>query len=759
MATIKDVAKEAGVSIATVSYYLNKKPVSEEKSKKIYEAIKKLNYFVNSPGRDLRIKNKEIGIIMPNIYDQYYEKIINSLKGFFTYRNKSIRLELSDDNPESETRSLISCIGKKSPGIILYSCQPDNQEAFDMLQASGIPFVLIDRKPPDFDCNFVGCDNFRLFYNLADNLLRRGSQNLALVCGPQNYTENIKARDGFLAALEAHGSSINEANIIYTRSIRENGFLAGMQLVESADTIPSAVLTTSFKLAEGLRYAFGINRINAGTDVLIITSGDSEDDVFYNDPTIIKTSRPAFEIGETAGKILLQNIKSPVVFDTKQVVINDTFDLNNLPSGNTNNAKKRIAIPVHEEAINILLPDEFGSTDGLKRLLIDFYSKENISVNIQYKNMDDLYKYITSDLKTGSDVDVFLFDIPWFQDLVEKNVLLCLDDYITENALDTSQYVSEILDHSSRYNGHYYSLPHIASTQLLFYRKDLFNDEHLAQQFESQYKIPLTPPKDWVQYSTISRYFTKEFNPLSPVDYGNSMVFYRTTMYICEFLPRLWSYGGNLYDKSGSPSLVNAPAKKAVKNLLECVVTACPDVFSHPVDSVDRFISGKTAMLITFFNFAASIADKLKSAVLSKIGYTSIPGSIPVMGGWCLGINKLSKHPESAFKFIKWATSADIAIPNTILGGQSPQLKTYRNYDLLSLYPWLSKGLSEFPNARKRQPPIKGNHFCYSEETVEKIIANELKILIQQTINGQIPDYSAIEKALYNAETEIKKIT
>jgi multiple sugar transport system substrate-binding protein len=759
MATIKDVAKEAGVSIATVSYFLNKKPVSEEKSKKIYEAIKKLNYFVNSPGRDLRTKNKEIGIIMPNIYEQYYEKIINSLKGFFTYRNRSFRLELSDENPESETKSLISFIGKKSSGIILYSCQPDNREVFNMLNASGIPFVLIDRKPPDFECNFVGCDNYRLFYNLTDNLIRRGKSRLALVCGPQNYTENEKAHEGFLSALEASGFPAKNANVIHTRSIRENGFLAGMQLVESSDKPPVAVLTTSYKLAEGLRYAFMINRIQAGTDVIILTSGDSEDDVFYYDPTIIKTSRPAFEIGETAGKLLLQNIKSPVVFEKQQAIINDTVDLTHLPEGNAPSAKIR-SVKNSGETISLLLPDEFGSTDGLKRLLIDFYSKENISVDIKYMVMDDLYKYLTTGLNhSDSNVDVFLFDIPWFQELVEKGVLLCLDDYITRNALDTSQYVPEILEHSSRYNGHYYSLPHISSTQLLFYRKDLFNDEYLSQQFESQYKIPLSPPRDWLQYSTISKFFTRKYNPLSPVEYGNSMVFYQTTLFTCEFLPRLWSYGGDLYDKSGMPSLLTAPAKKALKNLLECAQTAYPDIFTHPMDTADNLIEGKAAMLITFFNFAAGIADKLKSTVLSKIGYTSIPGSIPVMGGWCLGINKFSRHSEAAFKFIKWATSADIAIPNTILGGQSPQLKTYRNYDLVSLYPWLPKGLSEFSKARKRKTPVKGNRSNYSEERVEEIIANELKILIQQAVSGSMPDADAIERTLYHIETGIKKST
>lgn len=373
---------------------------------------------------------------------------------------------------------------------------------------------------------------------------------------------------------------------------------------------------------------------------------------------------------------------------------------------------------------------------------------------------DLLHQHISDNFHNpGSNIDAFLFDVPWLQHFVEKGFLLCLDDYFATSHINTAQYVPDLLEYFSRVNGHYYSLPYVSSTQLLFYRKDLFYDKYISRQFEDIYKIPLSPPKDWLQYSTVTKFFTRKFNPLSPVEFGHAMDICNSSQLICKFLlPRLWSYGGDLYSKSGSPTFVSTAAKKAVKNLLDCISTAHPDIYEHPADAVDKLITGKVAMLIIFFNYATDIADRSKSSIVGKIGYSSIPGSIPAMGGWCLGVNKFSKHPEAAFKFIKWATSEDIAIPNTILGGQSPQLKTYRNYDLVSLYPWLSKALTEFSKARRRQVPIKSNRHEFSEESIEKIIVNELSALIEHTLSGKTPDADTIEQALFNAETEAKKI-
>ena len=87
MATIKDVAREAGVSMGTVSNYLNKKvTVSENTAKKIQDAITKLHYVVQNSGRELRKQQSNvIGLVFPNISEPYYEKIVSSIKGYIGF--------------------------------------------------------------------------------------------------------------------------------------------------------------------------------------------------------------------------------------------------------------------------------------------------------------------------------------------------------------------------------------------------------------------------------------------------------------------------------------------------------------------------------------------------------------------------------------------------------------------------------------------------------------------------------------------------
>jgi len=140
LATIHDVAKMAGVSASSVSIYLNnKKRLKPETSRRIAEAINSLCYVVQNSGRELRTKtNNDIGIIFPNMSEPYYEKVISSIKGYLLQNGKNVILEFSDDNPHIETRILHNFIGRKTSGIILYSCQPNNTEVFKSLEASQI---------------------------------------------------------------------------------------------------------------------------------------------------------------------------------------------------------------------------------------------------------------------------------------------------------------------------------------------------------------------------------------------------------------------------------------------------------------------------------------------------------------------------------------------------------------------------------------------------------------------------------------------
>lgn len=324
MATIKDVAREAGVSMGTVSNYLNQKvTVSEKTAEKIQDAIIKLHYVVQSSGRELRKqKSNVIGLVFPNISEPYYEKIVSSIKGYIGFHGAkySTEISLTGNNAQREEEVLKSYIGHNISGIIIYSCNPDNEEIFSLLENSGIPYVMVDRCSENLECNQVYLDNYTLFYELSRHYLQRREYTLALAIDSVKYDENRFALEGYQEACKSQQMKDYMKNVFYGEATREHGFKMGMAMCQREEDIPQIILTTSYKMAEGIRYAYHIHHFDVKRDVKIITTGDVQNDVFYFDQEIIKTSRSAYEVGEKICQLLLDNIRQPYMFEKKTIL-------------------------------------------------------------------------------------------------------------------------------------------------------------------------------------------------------------------------------------------------------------------------------------------------------------------------------------------------------------------------------------------------------------------------------------------------------
>lgn len=740
MATIKDVAKEAGVSVATVSYYINQKPVSEEKAHRIADAIQKLNYVVQTSARELRVqKNRVIGILFPNLTDPYYVKILESIKLQLTRHNRPYRLLFSDNDPEYERQILENLVGSVCSGIILYSCQSNLADTVSMLHNSHIPFVLVDRYPQGYNGNVVSCDNYQLFYELTIAMCRDASAPPALLCGPLSFTENQDARRGFLDALSA--CQQESPAVIETGALsREEGFHTGMQLYADGEC-PQRVVTTSALLAEGFLYAARLNHVDPAHDLFLVTAGDCEEDVFYSNPLIRKTSRSSFRMGEACVSLLLESIRKGTETACHQYVVpNPPATL--FPQEET---LPQFSVKEHEPRIRLLLPD-YTPSHPLHQLIRDFYAREGIQVDFCGIEAENMYTEIEeAAFQKKKDYDVFLFDAPYLKDFVSRGYLLALDDYLQAHHMDMLQYPPSVIDLSCQSGGHYYALPYLASTQLLFYRRDFFTNPHVMRQFEKQYQVPLAPPDSWERFNQIAEFFTRTSNSCSPSLYGNAFDFSYSSLMVCAFWNRLFASqnrSDNTFPKRGY--LTSAAARHALKNLLDCVPFTHPKIYQKPQQALNRLIDGEAAMTISFYNLVNNLRQP---SLLEKIGYAPIPGKAPVLAGWALGINPYSTHTDEAFRFIKWASSS-IAIPLALLDGQSACQKSYNNYDVLSLYPWLSNAPAALEQAKSRHFTGTSHSRYSSDRLVEKLLADEISQLLNGTTKGQLPSEEEILQAL-----------
>ena len=208
MPTIKDVAAAAGVSIATVSNYINKtRPVSTRTAERIKRAIEELGYTQNLLAKSLKSNvYNDVGVILPNLSDSYYSQIFQGIEHAFQNSNNFLNLAFSYDIPDVERNIVGNLIKKNICGLILVTCIPDDwRYYYDRFISKDRPLVLIDRMVSNLDSNFVAFDNRRTIANLARSLIAGGKRHIHLFTGPRSFYCESECIEGYNEAFGEAG--------------------------------------------------------------------------------------------------------------------------------------------------------------------------------------------------------------------------------------------------------------------------------------------------------------------------------------------------------------------------------------------------------------------------------------------------------------------------------------------------------------------------------------------------------------------------
>lgn len=209
--TMKDVAREAGVALGTVSKVVNGKPVGEEYRIRVEEAVRKLNYRINNYAKGLKSsKTNTVAVIMPNLINPFFAALTNAINRALSERNYRMLFYGSDYNPVQEQGLVLLAEQQKVDGIICLSYNPDLQAPEDLR------LVSIDRYfGAQIPC--ISSDNYGGGRLAAEKLVENGCKNLAFMrIGARLTNEPNKRKDGFVNACEAMG-------IPYTMMIVDDG--------------------------------------------------------------------------------------------------------------------------------------------------------------------------------------------------------------------------------------------------------------------------------------------------------------------------------------------------------------------------------------------------------------------------------------------------------------------------------------------------------------------------------------------------------
>lgn len=747
MATIKDVAKMAGVSIGTVSNYLNgTRPVSKEAALKIQQAVDALQYSLNQSAKSLRSNAyTDIGIILPHFDDSYYVQMFQGMESILHNSGYYANLAFSYDIPETEQGILHSFMKKQIQGLILVPSQPDNWKYYyDHFVSTHRPLVLIDRDIKNLDANFVTFDNLSLIRQITTDLLDKGYRKIYFFSGSQQFECESNCAQGFSDAFRAKNLSPQPDFWVSTNMTKEDAFRGLLRLMRK--TTPDAIVVTSESIAcgvvEGLR-CLGYSQ----EDIPVLTLTEEHWNCHTHSFATATGSLPAIQLGKTVATILLNQLNSPLTKENERVVITPTSDY-------SRNSFKRLVQPyqpkpepVPEKRLRILMMDT-PQVHALLGLLKNFERQENIKAEVTVIPHHELYKAIVENHSSGTDkpYDVVMYDIPWLAELAAGGYLADITDAL--DSIDPEIFLPGCFKYFSDFGHRYYGLPFMYAPQILYYRKDLFEDPELKMAYFKQNGISLRPPLSLKEYNTIADFFT---NSTDAVNYGISIPAAYDECLAPEIYMRILTYGGRLFDYKGNVCLDQDAALKAYINFLRSVRVAKPNYRRcNDTGIVQDFFGGETAMLISYPSFLAEIVDLRRGSQVGDIGYHHVPGYRSVLGGWSLGISSRSTQQAEAFSFLKWLCDEQISTYFALLGAQTAINSTYTNDELVKLNPWLPLYHASYQHCKPMVPPYLGSHAVLSQNDIDSIVCK----WVYELLDGQID----VSGAIWQTQRELEQL-
>ncbi len=738
MSTINDVAKLAGVSRGTVSNILNDRPgVSQDKVDRVQAAIAALNYVPDATARILKTnKTNRVAVVLPNIMDANFAHIFTGIERVLNEHDYTASLYTTAEIGPKENRILEQVKQHKMDGVILATCQPEATGLFRQLRDTGMQLVFVEREPVDREFSFVGYDNNASLEKMLEERLSRGCRNIGLFTGPDSYSSERDCIELWRSALARHDISLDRHFLAITNFDKESAFKAAMRLLQSAN-LPEVIIATSTQILEGILKACELAVFPRSLEPELISLSESSwSDHAY--PRIVRVDRQSIRLGEMAAEQLLESIEDPAFAEARR-----TF----LKNAEMVSARPTVPGPVHRKSALRVAMLKGEAFDATSQLAGDFTRSSGTELELEGFEYSELWEVINGS-ESRQEFDVFEIDIPWLEEFAKSGCLLPLDQLIGRYPDSFENFIPGVLETWSLVGGIHFAFPYKFGSQILFYRKDLFEDAQIRRRFFEKYKAELRPPRNWKEFNIVARFFTRSLTADSPVEWGTTLGGRNFSGAVCEFLPRKWAYETGAGLEGALYPLNNHETLLALKNYLESYAYARPGSENFWWDEqVESFASGDTAMMIMFVAHATPLTNRRLSQVIGKIDFAPVPGSNPVLGGWSLAINRQSQRQEEGFGFMRWITRGDIAVPHTILGGASPSVDLYKSSELVGIYPWLPKALESFAHSRRRSPLVLPGDRIVSEHILEKVLGAAIHDCIAQLISP--------EEALSRVDTTI----
>lgn len=318
---IIDVAKEAHVSVATVSRVVNNIPlVNEDTKQRVLEAIEKTGYKPNAIARSLKIqKTNTLGILIPDISNPLYTEIVRGAEDASTIYGYNIILSNTDFGSGREKESLDVLVEKQCDGVI-YIGKDLSKETKELLKKANCEIVLGCVEDEDGEISGVLIDNEEAAYTLTKELIQKGHKNIAVITDIEEGQVADRRIKGIRKAAEEMGIVLDEDLIKKGKSTVKGGIKLSQEIFNSGKDV-DLILCQNDQIALGaLKTAESLGK-KVPEDVSISGFNDYWVSQWLN-PTLTTVKQPMYDLGAIAARMLIkkiENSKDPEANQTKKV--------------------------------------------------------------------------------------------------------------------------------------------------------------------------------------------------------------------------------------------------------------------------------------------------------------------------------------------------------------------------------------------------------------------------------------------------------
>ncbi|MCP1160397.1 MULTISPECIES: LacI family DNA-binding transcriptional regulator [Bacillus] len=309
--TIKDVAKKANVSIATVSRILNDQPGYSEKTKiKVMQVIEQLGYQPNAVARGLINKRTHtIGVLFPKLSSTLATDLLDGIEKAANENGSSVIVCHTESNGEKTMNYLQLLIEKRVDGII-FASEILKDEYYQYVKKAKMPIVLLSTESYIFPVPYVKVNDFSAAYSAAKYLIDKGHSLIGMISGNKADIVAGKPRiDGFQRALIDHGIPCGDKNIVNSRAFGFQDGLVGLRKMLAQFPEATAIFAASDEIAMGILSAAFELGIKVPEELSVI-GYDNLSLAEMTIPPLTTIGQPLVKMGEMSAQMLFDILKT-----------------------------------------------------------------------------------------------------------------------------------------------------------------------------------------------------------------------------------------------------------------------------------------------------------------------------------------------------------------------------------------------------------------------------------------------------------------